>query len=169
MAGGVMSEIKAALTAEECHACGHKKSLHLQGAGCVGIVAGKCDCHWLFPAGENTRYEDCVAYVTPALTPEEWAMLGVDGSPICGQGDEDREYAARKCHAVAARALYGQPFGFTWEDVDALRDGADYIRRADEGESGYYHAPGAPTAPDLAGLLREIADRIAALLPLREQ
>jgi hypothetical protein len=67
--------------------------------------------------------------VKPALTPEEWATKPYiagwdDGSvfPVCPSwpwitADSDVE----RPHAVAAIALHGQPFGFSREDVDALR------------------------------------------------
>jgi hypothetical protein len=101
--------------------------------------------------------------ITPALTPEEWATKGVgrtdewyafiasDGTLVVDStghyhersiDDEDR-------HALAALALAGQPFGFTWEDVDAAR----------------YIAGDSPDKP--SRILRSLADRIAALLPPR--
>jgi hypothetical protein len=52
-------------------------------------------------------------------------------------------------HALAALALYGQPFGFTWDDVDRIRMAAMYY-------------PG-----EMARALDGIGDRIAALLPPR--
>lgn len=114
--------------------------------------------------------------IKPALTPEEWGkQLGasayihprdggedLDGKAFLGRGNGallvayDGGYARQPVddrHALAALALHDQPFGFTWEDVDALRCGADMI----EDEWG-----GEP-APDLLNL----ADRIAALVPPR--
>ena len=55
-------------------------------------------------------------------------------------------------HAAAALLLCGQPFGFTWEDVDSLA-----------GEQAYYEC-----GHDEAKLA-SIADRIAALLPPRSK
>lgn len=56
-----------------------------------------------------------------------------------------------ECHAVAALALYGQPFGFTREDVKLLRDEA-------EGEWNGEQM-------DVGRRLLRLADRIEALLP----
>ena len=53
---------------------------------------------------------------------------------------------ARRYDAAAALAIYDQPNGFTWEDVDRLRA-----------------LPAATATPALA----DLADRIAALLPPR--
>jgi len=49
--------------------------------------------------------------------------------------------------SVVRTLLHGQPFGFTWEDVDKLRESAH----------GYF-------GPEL----NDLSDRIAALLPPRE-
>ncbi|MSP63224.1 MAG: hypothetical protein EXR72_23365 [Myxococcales bacterium] len=57
-------------------------------------------------------------------------------------------------HLHAALCLYGQPFGFTWEDVDGLRALAESL-------GGTIHNPES-VAP-----LRDLADRIAAMLPPR--
>lgn len=64
-------------------------------------------------------------------------------------------------HAIAALALHEQPFGFTWEDVDSCR------AQAEEFES--YH----DSDLDLGSYenmlyWQDLADRIAALLPPRE-
>lgn len=94
--------------------------------------------------------------IKPALSAEEWEDMlswpyGVSDAIIrpaemLGYGHntpEDR-------HHVAALALHGQPFGFTWDDVDLLRmfsdgDPMEHIRRE----------------------CNDLADRIAALLPPR--
>lgn len=118
----------------------------------------------------------------PALTPEEWAskeaevsswlriavlhdgLLAVSVAPDDAEATDGDSapihmatvgYAERP-HALAALALHGQPFGFTWEDVDALRRCADAIEGAD---GGYFDAGSED--------LRAVADRIAALLPPR--
>jgi hypothetical protein len=109
----------------------------------------------------------------PALTPEEWAELCADwysvnrgpylGWPVADGArrleiEEDKvevhldpdEYTAIPqwgLHAVAALCLHGQPFGFTWDDVAMLRE---------EGSVGY---------PETGRKLRDLADRIEALLP----
>ncbi len=96
----------------------------------------------------------------PALTREEWqnryctkegvAMAAAPGQPYLSAGDDavhddgfDAGPEAR--HALAALSLYGQPFGFTREDVNLLRYAAG-VCIADR---------------ELNGL----ADRIEALLP----
>ena len=123
--------------------------------------------------------------IRPALTAEEWertnpyrragrqqgATAGADPIPdgrlidLChdpeilsalleGMGKEHSE----KLHALAALCLHGQPFGFTWEDVDALRNWADA-----EEES---RADGAMSSSGVGpGVARSIANRIASLLP----
>jgi hypothetical protein len=49
-------------------------------------------------------------------------------------------------HEIAALALYGQPFGFTREDVELLRNIVRFV-------------------PDVPRRIHDLADRIAALLP----
>lgn len=88
----------------------------------------------------------------PALTPDEWLTAKLNEPPcggheIVGIPDSPR---AHSVHALAALALHGQPFGFTWDDVDLLR--TRVMERARE---------------DTA-LLASLADRIAALLAPRE-
>ena len=87
--------------------------------------------------------------IEPALTPEEWE----NPSDAFGHGYLDLEFGSvdvslgmygpktqtQERHALAALLLNGQPFGFTWRDVDNIED----------------------VAPDLAA-------RIAALLPPRD-
>lgn len=96
----------------------------------------------------------------PAATREEW-VRGVTGPAgtvtIAGEvniangslfvGPDDMVFDGKERHALAAFALYGQPFGFTREDVEALRAEA-YARHDDDGKR-----------------LASLADRIAALLP----
>ena len=124
-----------------------------------------------------------------ALTPEEWgesefesfygthktsahvdhkgrwffASTGPEGereAVILNQSDDD----GRACKALAALALRDQPFGFTWDDVDALRYYADQnIEDAGPFGEGW-------TSDETAkaqSTCRSLADRIAALLPPR--
>lgn len=56
-------------------------------------------------------------------------------------------------HALAALCLYGQPFGFTWDDVRFLRAEAENARK--------FHGDLIAESFDFDG----VADRIAALLP----
>jgi hypothetical protein len=62
---------------------------------------------------------------------------------------------------VAALALHGQPFGFTWADVDAIRGAAD--------EAEQEARPYPSGIPEARAPFDSLADRIAALLPPREE
>jgi hypothetical protein len=100
----------------------------------------------------------------PALTPEEWARWregetffgGMNarrerGGIMVEQDSDDEVWVNDENRAaLAALALHGQPFGFTWEDVDAIRTTATYLHDGGEDQ------------------LHAIADRIEALLPPRE-
>lgn len=86
--------------------------------------------------------------IEPALTAEEW-----EGFAAMADSEIERMPAHAR-HLHAALCLYGQRFGFTWEDVDGLRALAESL-------SGNIINPGS-VAP-----LRNLADRIAALLPPR--
>ena len=115
--------------------------------------------------------------ITPALTPDEWAAKQThcpDGqmciAPHWNPKDNPGEYlcidagvgspeatarlGSDRRHALAALALYGQPYGFTWEDARLCRDIAAYL--ADKG------------LLIGSGELSTVAARIAALLPPRE-
>lgn len=115
--------------------------------------------------------KDHVGEAKPALTPEEWAaaldryllrdgyMIGIreaDRVQLSAGLDDFNDVHGVDRQALAAVALHEQPFGFTWEDVDALRGTAeDYEYRA--------------ITPDPFVELNDLADRIAALLPPRAQ
>ena len=102
--------------------------------------------------------------IRPALTPEEWEMFNKQGhgphdGPLRDVELRDEVIAVfpqgegwygkgTDRHALAALALHGQPFGFTREDVELLRE---HIGRD-------CHAVHSQAAMHLA-------DRIAALLP----
>jgi hypothetical protein len=65
--------------------------------------------------------------IRPALTAEEWrpdskGMIGTSeaGAWPGGSVEFNGEYPVERPHAVAAVCLYGQPFGFTREDVRLL-------------------------------------------------
>lgn len=113
--------------------------------------------------------------IKPALTPEEWASLEFTDP---NSGDEDFEYAKQlgggirvrgrddyydprisfsmgRPHSLAALALHGQPFGFTWEYVDAIRAAADYYDWDDRSRA-------------LKAKCEAAAECIAALLPPRQ-
>lgn len=64
--------------------------------------------------------------ISPALTPQEWreSQATVRGPLDDIMTDDDgyiRPLKPDRLHAIAAVALYGQPFGFTREELDALR------------------------------------------------
>ena len=100
----------------------------------------------------------------PALTPEEWTpALDMVRMPfvydiIFGIGKTEGEYR----HAHAAVALAGQPFGFTREDVTAVREMARLVAHIDSDPESQVYA-GCP-AVDSAEL-DSLAARIEALLP----
>lgn len=107
--------------------------------------------------------------VKPAMTAEEWTQpphAVRDGWTFThedahktpwlsvGFGDEEdgHAFSAETFHALAALALHGQDFGFTWEDVDTLRSQARWL----------------PASQHRAEfVMSDLADRIAALLPPR--
>lgn len=83
----------------------------------------------------------------PALTPEQWADFRARGN------DDSYEWPLDNDHATAALCLYGQPFGFTREDLTCLR----YVMASLD-----HHGIPQPC-------LESLADRIAALLPPEEE
>lgn len=87
--------------------------------------------------------------IEPALTAEEWEYRKAwrdDMGPyqLAGTVEDD--------HAIAALLLHGQPFGFTWADVDLIRRRLEYLDDMDRPP----------------GQWSNLADRIEALLPPRE-
>lgn len=96
--------------------------------------------------------------IKPAMTKEEWELplpdqfngyidLDVSGVvDIVVSGPNDR-------HRLAAIMLYGQPFGFTREDVGFLRSTIRHFEEAGPASYGREEE------------LRSLADRIEALLP----
>lgn len=61
--------------------------------------------------------------ITPALTPEEWRLfigLAIDAD-VEERAPVDAFADTASPHKCAALCLYGQPFGFTQEDVNAWR------------------------------------------------
>jgi hypothetical protein len=116
--------------------------------------------------------------IEPALTPEEWAdesglgaceredcylyrARGLNGVVVCTGANAATNAtlvpAGPSCHALAALCLHGQPFGLTWDHVDALR------ACADDSESEWNEP-----RPHWIGVTRAAADLIAALLPPRK-
>lgn len=110
--------------------------------------------------------------IEPALTPDEWtsgvrmiapeaeyAALGIAlGAFLSDPTSTGARTRTERRHALAALALHGQPFGFTWEHVNRLWEIAEALSVL----------PTSVTDPEDAEPLRAIADIIAALLPPRE-
>lgn len=111
--------------------------------------------------------------IEPALTPEEWErvpiappvslfppgvcdLIDVQMGGVAGGEEIKRDLGA---HALAALALHGQPFGFTWEDVDVLR----------RVSHAYDLAIGRGVFDEITARHSSVADRIASLLPPREE
>lgn len=96
--------------------------------------------------------------IKPALSSEEWALALSKNAQITEDGfisvtDDDAVWSpamANPRHSIAALTLYGQPFGFTHEDVQNLRAGGEWFRM--DGLTA-------------AEFRKSLADRIAALLP----
>jgi hypothetical protein len=99
--------------------------------------------------------------IMPALDAEEWLEYGADRTVLRDFAMGKRPWGPRrryrdeeKLHAVAAMALYGQPFGFTQTDIQLIED-----------EAVNHARKGAPSDLKRASELRELAKRIAALIP----
>jgi hypothetical protein len=115
----------------------------------------------------------------PALTPAEWAgrcaqLTGSDdectvalsgGDLWIHDGPRDAVLGeSSSLHALAALALDGQHFGFTWADVDVLLAEAERLHRVER----HLNTPTAEARAAVPGRrLRDLAERIAALLPPR--
>ena len=95
--------------------------------------------------------------IEPAVTPEEWKEFRAGELHTTRLG----------FHATAALSLHGKPFGFTWEDVDQLRESAAYIGRVVDVESFFYESDDVNSETLCASLL-SLATRIASLLPPRK-
>ena len=106
--------------------------------------------------------------ISPAVSARQWEEFktgggrvialsgGVDvGSLSIGLGvfteHEGGVQPPEHRHALAALALHGQPFGFTWDDVELLEGCAELL----------------PSPARIS--LRSIADRLASLLPPRKE
>lgn len=103
--------------------------------------------------------------IEPALTPEEWAdekMWNASPDPeMIGHGEE----GPKGLHRIAARALHGQPFGFTRDDVDRLRKAHPFTMTFPDGTE----VAGVQLDWVTAEQVADLADRIEALLPPRDK
>jgi len=95
--------------------------------------------------------------IQAALTAEEWAELTEawyyknKGEMQLGYAIQEFQHGADSRHALAAFALYGQPFGFTHADVALLR--------------GELHGGFKEDSVDLWAAIDDLTRRIEALLP----
>lgn len=109
--------------------------------------------------------------ITPALSPAEWRAPFDFAPSSCGEVNDqmvcvtprNEVLTIKARHAHAAIALNGQPFGFTWEDVDCLRACAKQQRDIDGDREAIAYAGQLSHGDDLESL----AARIEALLPPR--
>lgn len=95
--------------------------------------------------GYSDPYDRLVVEEGQTVLDRDWPAVGYD-SGYARQVIADR-------HAAAALCLHGQPFGFTWKDVDALRWALEFVMP--------------PDGDDRSLALRSLADRVGALLPPR--
>lgn len=104
--------------------------------------------------------------ITPALTAEEWVRFG-EFSSLNPQRfvDLTRHSGERHRHGTAALCLYGQPYGFTQEDVVLL---AKLDKGNDYAEGDRFGVIDEEITPEESVRLRSLARRIAALLPPSE-
>jgi hypothetical protein len=99
----------------------------------------------------------------PALSAEEWIQYGANRTVLIDFASDKRPWGPRrrftyeeKLHAAAAMALYDQVFGFTHADLELLL-----------GQAVLHERHGTSEDVRRAARLRDLAARIAALLPPR--
>jgi hypothetical protein len=102
--------------------------------------------------------------ISPALSPAEWAGVLANRKSLDAIRDHfmDTPFSP---HALAALLLYGEPYGFTAQDVEDEREVAVYCRMMTK---QHLDAGSAETADTfrLLGERHDIrANKIAALLP----
>lgn len=80
--------------------------------------------------------------ITPALEPWDWGNIRpwdagkmIGGNRALIDASQAWDDAPEMRHGIAAYALHGQPFGFTWADVDELRSEARFDSLADRIEA----------------------------------
>lgn len=102
--------------------------------------------------------------ITPALSAAEWAGVLAKQAQL----DDIREQLLDtpfSSHAVAALLLYGEPFGFTAQDVDDEVQVADYCKAMAKQLDGSGQSETAATFRQLGERHTIRAAKIAALLP----
>ena len=101
---------------------------------------------------------------SPALSPAEWAGVLAQQEQLDGLRDGllDTPFSS---HGVAALMLFGQPFGFSAQDVEDETDVAAYCDRMAAEHRALGSEATAATFEMLGGRHRIRAAKIAALLP----
>ena len=102
--------------------------------------------------------------IAPALSAAEWAGVLARRAQL----DEIREQLLDtpwSSHAVAALLLYGEPFGFTRQDVDDEAQVAEYCKAMATQLEGGGQKETAATFRELGERHTARAAKIAALLP----
>lgn len=101
---------------------------------------------------------------SPALTPAEWAGVLGNQEQLSAIREQllDTPFSA---HAVAALLLYGEPFGFTAQDVDDETQVAGYCASMAEQLDAAGQRDTANTFRLLGERHKQRAAKIAALLP----
>lgn len=104
--------------------------------------------------------------ITPALTRDQWDLAPLYRDEfafeVCDANGRRAVVQREQYHGVAAMALYQQPFGFTQEEVDALRTLLKFCGEKRVGYGGWSQE-GADALP----FARAAAIKIAALLPAK--
>jgi hypothetical protein len=102
--------------------------------------------------------------VTPALTPGEWAGVLANHEHLTAIREQfmDTPFSA---HALAALLLYGEPFGFTAQDVEDETQVAAYCAAMAAELERTGKAESATTFRLLGERHKSRAERLAALLP----
>lgn len=102
--------------------------------------------------------------ISPALSPAEWAGVLANRKSL----DAIREHfldTPFSPHALAALLLYGEPHGFTAQDVEDEREVAAYCRMMTKQHMDTGNTETADTFRLLGERHEARADKIAALLP----
>jgi hypothetical protein len=103
----------------------------------------------------NPQPHDDIEYTGPRIDDHGDAVAWIEADDLWLPENRDGEMIVDRRHALAALALHGQPFGFTWDDVVAAKEAAFELRMMQ-------NRPAADRLDDLA-------NRIASLLPPREE
>jgi hypothetical protein len=102
--------------------------------------------------------------ITPALTAAEWAGILANRERLDALREEflDTPFSG---HALAALLLYGEPYGFSAQDVEDETEVAVYCDRMAAEHEAAGNGGVAATFRQLAERHRVRATKIAALLP----